>query len=109
MSTASVATKKGQGTVLSTELASLSQNALQQSGSFINVAVSPQPITTLPGPALGSIDQSLALVASASGGTNTVKLYNPGSSSPSGTLTLNYADPLLALSSTFRPDLTSRP
>ena len=55
-------------------------------------------IPTQPGPALGSIDQSLALVAGASNGTNTIDTQ-------SGTLTLDYPDLLTALSESFRPDL----
>ena len=60
-----------------------------------------RPIATQPGAALGSIDQSLALVAGASNGTNHDQL------SSGGTLTLNYPDLLTGLSEAFRPDLTS--
>jgi hypothetical protein len=101
--TAEVLTIPGHGTVLTNQLNNEASTALTQKGTFTNVT----PGTTQPGPALGSVDQSLALVASTAGGTNTVKLYTPGSSSSSGTITFNYADPLGALSSTFRPDLTT--
>jgi hypothetical protein len=105
VSTAQVTNVRGHGTILSTELTAVSQAAIQQSGSNINVPSSPQPITSLPGPALGSVDQSVALVASASGGTNTINLYS--AKTLTGTITLDYADPLAALSATFRPDLTA--
>ncbi len=102
ISTAEVVTSPGHGTVLSNQFNTGTSIALTQKGAYTNVTPGP----TQPGPALGSIDQSLALVASTAGGTNTVKLYAPGSSSSSGTLTLDYGDPLVALSSSFRPDLT---
>jgi hypothetical protein len=102
ISTAEVLTVKGHGTVLSNQLTGGTSTALTQKGNFITAT----PGAVQPGPAVGSIDQSLALVASASGGTNTINLYSTGSSSSSGTITLSYADQLGALSSTFRPDLT---
>ncbi len=94
--TASVHTVKGQGSVFSNQLSSLASTAIQQ-GGFTNVPAV-QPATSPPGPALGSIDQTLALVTSASGGTNTV-------SSATGTFTFNYPDPLAGLTESFRPDL----
>jgi hypothetical protein len=107
ISTAGLMTTPGKGTKLTTSLASGSQSAIQQMGMPIVVPSIVQPVTTLPGPALGSVDQDLAVVLSASGGTNTVNLYPVGSSTSKVSLTLNYADPLVALSSTFRPDLKS--
>jgi len=103
ISTAEVLTIPGHGTVLSNQFNTGTSTALIQKGAYTNV----MPGLTQPGPALGSVDQSLALVASTASGTNTVKLYAPGSSSSSGTITLAYADPLVALSSSFRPDLTT--
>jgi len=99
--TGQVHTIKGHGTSFSYKLSTGTSTALIQSGAYTNVS------SIQPGPALGSIDQRLALVASAAGGTNTtINLYAPGSSAPSGTLTLdNFADPLTALSSSFRTDL----
>jgi hypothetical protein len=95
--TASVATVKGQGSVLSNTLSALANTAIKQAGAYINVPAT-QPTTSPPGPALGSIDQSLALVMSASGGINTVETEN-------GTFTLAYPNALAGLSETFRPDL----
>ena len=97
VSTASVATVKGQGSVLSNSLNTLANTAVKQFNAFINVPPN-QPATSPPGPALGSIDQSLALVLSASGGTNTVDTEN-------GTFTFDYPNALAGLSETFRPDL----
>jgi len=90
------------GTTFSSGFSTGTSTAITLTGPFITV---PQPLQ--PGPALGSIDQRLALVSAAAGGTNTVSLYAPGSSSPSGTLKLDYTDPLAALSSSFRPDLST--
>jgi hypothetical protein len=90
----------GDGTTFSNQFSNGSSTPLLQMGAFFNVP------NNQPGPALGSIDQQLAVVASAANGTNTVNLYTPGSSVSSGSITLNYADPLAALSQSFRPDLT---
>src|SRR5262249_36937652 len=57
-----------------------------------------------PSNALGSVDEELALVQRVSGGTNTVKLYNP-SGANAGTITLNDPNPLTGLGPTFRPAL----
>jgi hypothetical protein len=97
VSTASVATVPGQGSVLSNEFSPLANTAIKQFNAFVNVPAD-QPATSPPGPALGSIDQSLALVVSASGGTNTVDTEN-------GTFTFYYPNALAGLSETFRPDL----
>lgn len=103
--TANTHTIPGQGTHLSNQFSTGASTALIQKGAYTNIV--PNPLyPNQPGPALGSVDQSLALVAGASGGTNTVNLYAAGSSSSDGTLTLDYADPLVGLSSSFRPDLT---
>ena len=96
--TGQVLTTPGSGTDFSYKLSTGNSAALVQSGAFTNIA------SSQPGPALGSIDQSLALLASAAGGTDTLNLY--GSSSSTRRLTLNYADPLASLSESFRPDLT---
>jgi hypothetical protein len=76
---------------------------LTQMGAFMPISSTP------PGPALGSIDQSLALLAAPASGpgtTNTVNLFTPGSSSSSASVTINnFTDPLAALSESFRPDL----
>ena len=85
VSTASVTTVKGQGSVLSNQLSALASTAVKQHGAFVNVPAV-QPATGPPGQALGSIDQSLALVTSASGGTNTL-------TTETGTLTLNLPQP----------------
>jgi len=93
--TGQVLTTPGHGTTFSYNLSTGNSTALIQRGAYTNVPSPP--------PALGSIDQSLALVAPAASG-NTINLYE--SSSSSRMLTLNYADHLAALSSSFRPDLT---
>jgi hypothetical protein len=103
VSTAEVLTLPGHGTVLSNQFNAGASTALTQKGTFTNITPGP----TQTGPAMGSVDQSLALVASTTNGTNVVKLFAPGSSSSSGTLTIDYADPLEALSGTFRTGLTS--
>jgi len=101
VSTGNVLTIPGHGTSFFYKLASGTSTALIQRSAYTNVPPSQ------PGPALGSVDQSLALVAAAAGGTNTINLYAPGSSSSSGTITLNYPNLLAGLSSSFRTDLTS--
>jgi hypothetical protein len=95
--TASVKTVKGQGSVFSNQLSVLGNTAIKEQGGFVNVPAT-QPTTSPPGPALGSIDQSLALVLSASGGTNKVDTQN-------GAFTFDYPDALAGLSESFRPDL----
>jgi hypothetical protein len=105
VSTANVKTTPGKGTALETKLASVSQYALQNMGMPIDISM-------VPSPALGSVDQNLAVVASFSDGTNTVNLYPAGSPTSMKSLTLESENPLqplvlLALSSTFRPDLSS--
>ncbi len=89
----------GHGSKLSYQFSAGTASAVTQLGAFIPVQTNP-PIATQPGAALGSIDQSLALVAGASNGTNTISLSSGGS------LTLNYPDLLVGLSEAFRPDLT---
>ena len=86
------------GTVLSNGFSSVTQTAVTQQGTFTNVA--PSPLVYQPGIALGSVDQRLALERSATNGVNVVNLLAQGS------LVLNYADPLVALSANFRPDVT---
>jgi hypothetical protein len=90
----------GKGTTFANQFSTGASTPILQSGAFVSVP------TNQPGPALGSIDQRLALVAAAANGTNTVKLYTPGSSSSSASIKLSYADPISALSASFRPDLT---
>jgi hypothetical protein len=97
VSTAVVTTVKGQGSVFSNLLTGSANTPVKELNAFINVPAA-QPATSPPGPALGSIDQSLALVISASGGTNTVDTEN-------GTFTFDYPNALAGLSETFRPDL----
>jgi hypothetical protein len=97
VSTASVSTVKGQGSVLSNGLSSLASTAAKERGAFVNVPAV-QPATGPPGQALGSIDQTLALVTSASGGTNTL-------TTETGQITLVYPNALAGLTETFRPDL----
>jgi len=98
--TGQVHTTPGQGTNFSYKLSTGNSAAIIQSGAYTNV-----PTSWPPGPALGSIDQSLALVASAANGTNTVDLFGSSASS-TRTLTIYYPDLLTSLSASFRPDLT---
>ena len=95
--TASVRTIKGQGSIIFNQFTSLASTAEKNQNAFVNIPAI-QPATSPPGQALGSIDQSLAAVASASGGKNTVFTEN-------GTFTFDYPDALAALSQSFRPDL----
>jgi hypothetical protein len=74
-------------------------SALIQNGAF-TPATPNLPSSTTPGAALGSIDQSTALVTGVSNGANTIQLS-------SGTLTLDYPNLLVGLSEAFRPDLTN--
>jgi hypothetical protein len=97
VSTASVGTVKGQGSVLSNQLSALASTSVKQFGQFVNIPAV-QPATGPPAQALGSIDQTLALVTSASGGTNTL-------TTETGRITLVYPNPLAGLSESFRPDL----
>ena len=83
---------------LSNQFTAGTASALTQNGAYVNVQTNP-PIPTQPGAALGSIDQSLALVASASNGTNTVR-------TSFGSITLAYPNLLVALSEAYRDDLT---
>ena len=90
----------GHGAKLSYQFSAGTASAVTELGAFVAVQTNP-PIATQPGAALGSIDQSLALVAGASNGKNTINLSSGGS------LTLNYPDLLTGLSAAFRPDLSS--
>ena len=74
--------------------------AFTQDGAYTPVQTT-QPIpATQPGSALGSIDQSLALVASVSNGMNQVD-------TSFGVVTLDDPNLLTALSQAFRPDLNA--
>jgi hypothetical protein len=75
-------------------------SAVTEGGAFTPVTPN-LPSPTTPGAALGSIDQSTALVTGLSNGANTISLGS------GGTLTLTYPDQLVALSEAFRPDLAS--
>jgi hypothetical protein len=85
--------------MLSNQFSAGTPAALTQNGAYATVQTTP-PIPTQPGAALGSIDQSLALVASASNGTNLIR-------TSFGSLTLDYPDLLTGLSEAFRPGLAS--
>src|SRR5262249_15889498 len=84
-------------TVVSNAFSSVSQTAITQQGAYTNVA--PNPLIYQPGIALGSVDQRLPLERSATAGVNVLNL-------PSGSLVLNYGNPLVALSQNFRPDVS---
>jgi hypothetical protein len=90
----------GRGAKLSYQFNAGTASAVTQSGTFVTVQTNP-PIATQPGAALGSIDQSFALVAGASNGVNTINLSSGGS------IKLNYPDLLTGLSAAFRADLAS--
>jgi hypothetical protein len=85
-------------------LSETSRTALKRNGNFINVG----PLgtaQTMPFQALGSIDQSLALVTGVSNGQNTVSLLNPSSLASQGTVNLIDPHQLTGLSESFRPNL----
>jgi hypothetical protein len=86
------------------QLRESSRTALTSNGIDINAG----PMGTarsMPFQALGSIDQSLALVTGVSNGQNVVTLYSPSNLSRQGTVTLNDPNRLVGLSESFRPDL----
>jgi hypothetical protein len=99
LNTVSVSTRHGTSS-LSYKFNAGTASGVTQHGSFLPVQTNP-PIATQPGSALGSIDQSLALVTGASDGTNTINLSSGGS------IALNYSDLLAGLSEAFRPDLAT--
>ena len=76
-STAAVTTVKGQGSVLSNAASALASTSCkirrvhQCANSGRSAGAAGASVTSPPGPALGSIDQSLALVTECSNGTNT--------------------------------------
>ena len=92
------------GTNLFNQFTAVSDTALKSRGNYVNV--SPTSTAGQIGEALGNVDGSLALVTSASNGTNSVTLYNPSSLGSRGTITVNYPDLITALSGNFRTDLT---
>jgi hypothetical protein len=105
VNTVLVRRKPGDGTATSFGFSPVAQTAIKEQGAFVNVVPDPT-VVTQPGPALGSVDHKLALGLGASGGTNTINLYEPSSLSPAGSIVLNYGDPVVALSANFRPNLT---
>lgn len=90
----------GHGAKLSYKFSAGTASAVTQSGAFVTVQTNPL-IANQPGAALGSVDQSLALVAGPANGPTTINLSSDGS------ITLNNSDLLTGLSEAFRPDLTS--
>ncbi len=113
VSTAAVPSIKGQGSVFTNALGAEASTSIQVAGAYINVPLSPPPpppagpnppVTSPPGPALGSIDQSLALVLSFNPATST-NLATNSIDTENGMYTITYPDPLVGLSETFRPDL----
>jgi hypothetical protein len=98
VNTVQVSTHGEKGASLSFQFSSLAQTAVTQHGAYINVQPDPL-LTSQPGPALGSVDQSLAGVIGLANGANTVAFEY-------GTITLQYPDLLVGLSESFRTDLT---
>ena len=92
------------GTTLFNQFTAVSDTAIKSRGNYVNV--SPTSTAGQIGDALGNVDGSLALVTSASSGTNSVTLYNPSSLASRGTISVNYPDLITALSRNFRTDLT---
>jgi hypothetical protein len=86
--------------VLTNTLNAGTASAVKAAGKFIHIKGNAPPNFKNPGPALGSIDQSLAYVIKTSNSTSTVLL------SSGGTLTL--PDQITALSQAFRPDLETQ-
>jgi hypothetical protein len=87
----------GHGPALVNQFSSVSQTAITQKGQYTTVQTNP-PIPNQPGTALGSVDQSFALVASFSNGVNVVNLSN-------GVILIQNHNLLTGLSANFRPDL----
>jgi hypothetical protein len=85
-------------------LSETARTALKRNGAFINTgpagAAGSDPIQ-----ALGSIDQSLALVTDVADGKNIVSLFSASSLSAQGRITLDDPNRLAGLSESFRPDL----
>jgi hypothetical protein len=65
----------------------------------------PRPAPTF---AVGSIDQTVAIVTAVANGTNTVSLYNPSNLTETGSLTINYPNALTGLSESFHPEFFER-
>ena len=86
------------------QLTESSRTALKNKGNFINAGPD-GAAQSMPFAALGSIDQSLALVTGVSNGQNVVELLDPSSLSNQGTITLNDPNQLTGLSESFHPDL----
>ena len=58
------------------------------------------------GPALGSIEQLLAIDQGVANGVNVVRLYVPGTLTSAGSVNLQDPNPIVSLSTTFHPELT---
>jgi hypothetical protein len=98
---------KKNGSKLTYKFSSGSSNAVTLAGTYLNVEDKPLK-TDQPGSALGNVDSNLALgiPPATTPGMQTVVLLSPSSGSPVGAITLTVANPLVALSGTFRPDLS---
>jgi len=86
------------------KLSETARTALKQGGNFVDVGPEGS-VDQLPPQALGSIDQSLALVRGVADGKNVVNLLNPQTLASNGTLRLDEPDLLTGLSESFRPEL----
>ncbi|HKI18870.1 MAG TPA: hypothetical protein VKA15_13375, partial [Isosphaeraceae bacterium] len=113
--TVAVKHDKIKGSKLTYKFTAGTANAVKLAGEYIDVT--PDALTPgQPGPAMGSVDSNLALgiPPASTPGTNSIVLLKPTTGAPVATinlfadasLTAPYADPLVALSGTFRPDLT---
>ena len=86
------------------QLSEAGRSALLNDGMYINIG----PTGTARGApfnALGSLDQSLALVTGVSDGSNVVTLYGPQTLTSRGTITLDDPNRLAGLSESFYPNL----
>ncbi len=97
ISTVDVAQNPSKGTPFTYKLASVGFTALHQNGAYVNVQPDPLDLTQ-PGPALGSIDGTLALVSGLVDGANIILNSH-------GQIKLTYPDLLTSLSQSFRPDI----
>lgn len=76
----------------------------QNTTPYVNYGGASGPLTGT-GPALGSVEQLLALDAGVSNGVNVVRLLVPSTLTTAGSVNLQDADPLVAISGSFHPEL----
>lgn len=100
-----VAQAGSNGSSVSDQFSAISRTGLISNGNYITVTTTPVIPPDQIGHALGSVDQNLALDTGVSHGNNVLKLLSPSTLASRGTIALNYGNPLVALSESFRTDL----